>query len=269
MTAADGGSGVAGVDFFECSNGSTGCAGGGGTWNAIGTDTTAPYSVAWPLPGDGNRALKAVVSDRAGHTATAVTNVVVDQTAPTGTLTSPGPFLRGSVALAAAAADATSGVSSVDFQSSPAGAGTWTTIAQATSSPYGATLDTTGLGGDGPYDLRVFVTDKAGNVFVHQPAAPVLVDNTPPTVAMTAPPAYVSAGTTLASTQSDAGSGIDTVAFEYRAVGAPTWTVTPAALDTSALPEGRYEVRTVVLTGPATRPTPPTASPRTSTTRSR
>ena len=49
------------------------------------------------------------------------------------------------------------------FETSPAGAGTWTAIgAPDTTSPYSASLDTTTLA-DGDHDLRVTTRDNAGN----------------------------------------------------------------------------------------------------------
>jgi hypothetical protein len=247
VSATDSGTGVVAVDFFECSTTGATCTAGG--WNAVGNDTTAPYGVAWPLPGDGTRAVRAVATDAVGRTATATLSVVVDQTAPTGTLADPGPYLRGTVALSALAEDATSGVASVAFQVSAAGADDWKTISTDGDAAYGASLATTDtalVAADGNVDLRIFVTDKAGNVFSHPLASPRLVDNTPPTAAMTAPPAYVTGTVGLVSTQSDAGSGIDTVTHQYRKVGDATWTATPAAWDTTAL-RGAYELRTVVL----------------------
>ncbi len=57
--------------------------------------------------------------------------------------------------------------------------------AAAAAAPYSASLDTTALG-DGQVDLRVFVTDVAGNAATIPLASTPLVDNTPPTAAMTA-----------------------------------------------------------------------------------
>ena len=54
------------------------------------------------------------------------------------------------------------GVQSVDFQVSPANAGSWSSIDVDTTSPYGA-AGTRPLVADGLYDLRVVVTDNAGN----------------------------------------------------------------------------------------------------------
>src|SRR5207244_11277579 len=78
--ANDGGSGVASVEFFECSNTSADCA--TGTFNSLGVDATSPYSVSWNVPSDGNHALEAVATDNAGHPASTIENVSIDTTPP-------------------------------------------------------------------------------------------------------------------------------------------------------------------------------------------
>src|SRR5207253_11199776 len=81
-TAADpGGSGVAQVQFFECSNQSTDCS--TGVWSPLGTVAApGPYTVSWNIPGaDGHHALAAVATDHAGHPPSAIRNVNVDPSA--------------------------------------------------------------------------------------------------------------------------------------------------------------------------------------------
>src|SRR5207302_7634176 len=65
---------------------------GAGTWTNIGAaDTTSPYSVSWDTTavGDGLYDLRVVTSDNVGNTFTSalVTNVRVDNTKPTNSLT--------------------------------------------------------------------------------------------------------------------------------------------------------------------------------------
>ena len=100
-----------------------------------------------------------MTTDNAGgsFTSPAIT-VRVDNTAPTGSVTAPaaGANLRGTVGLTSDSADGGSGVATVQFQRSPAGAGSWTN--QAAS--WNTTLLTDGL-----YDLRVVTTDNAGGSF--------------------------------------------------------------------------------------------------------
>ena len=77
-----------------------------------------------------------------------------------------------------------SGVATRTYQHSPAGAGTWTTTPAA--------WDTTAVS-DGLYDLRVIVTDNAGNSTTSVTVANRQVDNGAPTVSLTAPSGYVNA----------------------------------------------------------------------------
>ena len=54
------------VDFFECSNSSTGCS--TGSWNQFGTDNSAPYAATWSTPAfDGPKAIRAVAVDAASN----------------------------------------------------------------------------------------------------------------------------------------------------------------------------------------------------------
>src|SRR4029078_1867827 len=121
---------------------------------------------AGPLPSDASRALRIVATDAVGRAATTIRNVTVDRTAPAATLGDPGANLGGTVPLSATASDTGgTGVNSVSFQRSPAGEDSWATISTDVTSPYSASFDTTDVG-DGQYDLRIFVTDVAGNTQV-------------------------------------------------------------------------------------------------------
>jgi hypothetical protein len=65
------------------------------------------------------------------------------------------------------------------FQYSPNGAGSWTTIATDTITPFSVTWDTTALTDGASYDLRVVTTDNASNTFT-SPTVTVTVDRTAP-----------------------------------------------------------------------------------------
>ena len=71
---------VADVEFFRCSDDSTGCS--TGTWVSLGTDTTAPFEASWPLDADGNRALRAVATDSASNTGAHVVDITIDRVVP-------------------------------------------------------------------------------------------------------------------------------------------------------------------------------------------
>ncbi len=159
--SADAGSGVQQV-VFESSPASA------GTWTTIGADTSAPYSVDWAtgsLADGSHYDLRAVTTDVLGHTQTTATvTVLVDNTTPTGSITGPAEatVVSGLTKLSSDSADTSSGVQQVVFESSPASAGTWTTIGTDTGAPYSVDWATGSLA-DGSYDLRAVTTDLAGN----------------------------------------------------------------------------------------------------------
>ena len=203
---------------------------GAGTWTDISVDATPPYNATLDTTGlaDGLYDLRVFTTDSAGNAEAtpATVQVRVDNTLPTGTVTSPADSaaIRGTVALTSNSADAGgSGVDTVQFQRSPAGAGTWTN--QAAS--WNTTAQT-----DGQYDLRVVTTDNAGNAFTSA-AITVRVDNTNPTGSVTAPAAAANLRdtVTLTSNSTDAGgSGVATVQFQRSPIGAGTWTNQAAEL---------------------------------------
>lgn len=102
--------------------------------------------------------------------------VLVDHTPPTATLASPGGSLSGMQTLTASAQDSGTGIEAVKFESSPAGANTWTTIGVATSPPYSVSFDTSQLA-DGSYDLRAEATDGAGNTAASPVVSNVAISN--------------------------------------------------------------------------------------------
>ena len=136
--------------------------GGAYTNPSFASDSSSPYTGSLDTTGyaDGLYDLRTFTSDVSGNsTASSGVTVRIDNTLPTGSVTAPtaGANIRGTtVALTSDSADAGSGVATVQFQRSPAGAGTWTN--------QGATFDTTAVA-DGLYDLRVVTTDNAGNSF--------------------------------------------------------------------------------------------------------
>ena len=226
--SADGGSGVASAQFQSTPHGA-------GTWTNVGAaDTTSPYSATWDTTAstDGLYDLRVVTTDNVGTAVTSATiaNVRVDNTAPTGSITTPAASanVRATISLTSSSADAGSGVASALFERSPAGAGTWTSVAAAdTTTPYSVNWATTGVT-DGPYDLRVTTTDKAGNTFTSPTITNVLVDNTAPvaSVVMTGgtPDAFQNGSTiyyrsttagsmALVATVTDTGSGAASALF--------------------------------------------------------
>ena len=253
--SADGGSGVASATFQRSPAGAN-------TWtNVAAADTTAPFTASWTTttPGDGLYDLRVTTADKAGNTFTSalVTNVRVDNTAPTGAITAPAAAanVRGTVNVTSSSADAGSGVASAQFQISPAGAGTWSNLGAAdTVSPYAASWDTTTFA-DGLYDLRVTTTDNAANATTTS-ITNVRVDNTAPTGSITSPlsSANIRGTVTVTSDSADTGSTVASALFQRSPAGADTWTNVAAADTTTPFTaswvtttpgDGLYDLRVI------------------------
>ena len=202
--SADTGSGVATVQFQRSPIGA-------GTW----TNQAASWNTT--LQADGQYDLRVVTTDNAGNAFTSGTVTVrVDNTLPTGSVTAPAGGTEIGVApvsLTSNSADGGSGVDTVVFQRSPAGAGTWTATPATWNTATGADAVA-----DSQYDLRVVTTDLAGNVFT-SPAVTVLVDHTAPTTsALLAPGSPSNAPVTVTFSAAD-GTGSGVSKTEYRVDG--------------------------------------------------
>ncbi len=162
---------------------------GDSTSGAVVATLTTPVSGgAWSTPvtpalSDGQYTVVATQRDATGNTGTSSPRTfTVDTVAPSGSLTAPAmnAWVGGSVSVASNSWDSLSGVASAQFQYSPEGVGSWTTIGTDTTFSYAVTWDASYLTDD-DYDLRVVTTDHAGNVFT-SPVRTVRVDNTDPIV---------------------------------------------------------------------------------------
>ncbi|MDX6484081.1 MAG: hypothetical protein QOE95_1852, partial [Gaiellaceae bacterium] len=222
-TVSDSGSGISTTAYEFSGN-------GGATW----TPTPASWNTA--LTGDGIYSVRVVATDNAGNQATDTSGSFrVDNTPPVAILDDPGAYLSGTVNFTSTATDSGSGVATVTYERSPAGSGSWTSIPAAWNTV--AALD-------GLYDLRVAVVDNAGNR-TNSALRTSRVDNTKPSVSLDSPLSNsdVSGTVALTSTASDAGSGLaGAVTYEYRTHPAGTWTATPAAWNTTLLPDGGYDL---------------------------
>jgi hypothetical protein len=181
--------------------------------------------------------------------------VKVDLVAPTTTMNDPGTNLRASVPLTATATDTVSGVASVTFEFSPAGAGTWTAVGTDTSSPYSVSLDTTSVS-DGLHDFRTVAVDYAGNSKTSAAVGNRRIDNLEPAGEITAPAsgATVTGVVSVRSDSEDSGSGVLRVDFQLKPASGPyallaSDTSAPYSIDwasnTGAYPDGRYTLRAI------------------------
>lgn len=248
-TASDAISGVATVAFQHKPS-------AGATWTTTCTDSASPWNCSFNTTSvtDGNHDFRVIATDAAGNSTTsaAVTNRLVDNTAPTGaTLTAPPAIITGAITInAGTPTDSGSGLQSVSIQRSPAGAGTWTTICTDATPAYSCSFVSTGVT-DGLYDFRATATDNAGNNAYSATSTNRRVDNTAPTAIADNPGLWVSGTIALGGSGSDAGSGLASLVLEGRAIGEPAWALLQTntgptvgvTYDTSLLLDDDYEIR--------------------------
>ena len=217
---------VTGVQFFVDNN-----------TTPLATDTSSPYSASWNTTTvtNGTHTLTAKAYDAAGNINTSTVTVTVDNTKPTVNLTAPtsDAQVSGTVNLAATASD-NDRVTQVQFFVD----NNTTPLATDTSSPYSASWNTTTVT-NGTHTLTAKAYDAAGNI--NTSTVTVTVDNTKPTVNLTAPTsdAQVSGtAVTLSATASD-NVGVTQVQFFVDN------NTTPLATDTSSPYSASWNTTTV------------------------
>ena len=198
---------------------------------------------------DGLYELRAVALDGSGNSGTsAVRNVRVDNTTPSGSITAPAAAatVGGVVSVQASASDpGGSGVAGVTVEFRAVGAPGWTALAADTSAPYEASWNTASLS-DGDYELRAGIEDIAGNASFTATVT-VTVDSSAPAVTLVDPGATLSGTVELTATSPDA----SVVVFAYRTAGAGPWTTIAtdstapwsATFATGSLANGTYDLR--------------------------
>ena len=243
-------------------------AGSSGPWTSIGTDHDGSdgWHVTWHTPGvsDGTYHLQMIETDDAGNTTvTPLADTVVDNTAPaSATVSVSGCAARcsGTNVIFNGSADASvSGIGAMDFQVKGAGASGFTTVGTQTG-VFAFHWNSTTVP-DGPADVRVAVTDAAGNGPTYSPVVTINVDNNAPTVSLTAPSA--AAGTI--SLGATGAADIATVSYDISPQGANTWTNVGSASsspftfawNTAARADGVYDLRATATTSRRSRSTTP------------
>jgi len=188
---------------------------------AVGAEaTTQPYSMSWDstTAASGPHSLSARARDAAGNqTTSAAVTVTIDNTAPTVSMSAPanGAMVSGTVPVSA---DASDNIAVVGVQFLLDGAALST---EDTTGPFSISWDT-GTAGTGAHTLSARARDAAGNMTTSATVS-VTIDNTAPTISMTAPAngAAVSKTLSLSATASD-NTGVAGVQFllDGAAVGA-------------------------------------------------
>ena len=242
------GSGVASVRYeYKPSAGST--------WSTACTSATTPFSCSFNTTAatDGLYDFRAVAIDGVSLTgaSAAVTSRRIDNTAPTATMGALAANLTGSVSLTSTLADSGTGVASAQYQYKLTSDSTWTNACSSSTTPYSCSLDTASLS-DGLYDFRVVAIDDVGNTGASTAVFSRRVDNTDPTVTMSALAANLTATVSLTSTPSD-GSGIASVEYQYKLSSGSTWTnacsssTSPysCSFNTASVADGLYDFRAI------------------------
>ncbi|MCL8253315.1 Ig-like domain-containing protein [Aeromicrobium fastidiosum] len=223
------------------------------TWTTLCTAASAPYtcSASTTSLANGTYDLRSVaVAGGTTYASATVAGVVVDNLAPSVTMTDPGSPLKGTKTFAASASDAHSGVAKVVVQAST-GSG-WSDLCTVSSAPYSCSVDTTTLT-NGTYSFRAVATDRAGNSTTSAVVANRVVQNTVSSVTLTAPGAYLKGSVTLNATATSTGT-IASVRIQRSVAGAGTWTdictdtTSPysCSFATPQVADGTYDLRAVV-----------------------
>jgi hypothetical protein len=151
---------------------------------------SAPIDTTNFLDGESTLVVRAV--DKAGNSGTEERRVVFDNTSPVITILSPtsgstvgGARRSGVIEIQAAATDSASGLSSAMIQIAN-GQGFEQSFPLDPAGPIERVIDSTRLGGDGPYRISVAAADRAGNA-KSATSVDVVVDNTGPTLNLASP----------------------------------------------------------------------------------
>lgn len=133
-----------------------------------GATLAAPLAFNWDVSraADGAYTLQLSARDRAGLNGAASVNVIVDNTPPRASITTPaqGAYVRGAGNISGVAFDANLQSYTLEIAAGTGAAATrWSPLGTATTSVTdGTLLDWQALPADGSYTLRLKVTDKAG-----------------------------------------------------------------------------------------------------------
>lgn len=239
-------------------------------WKTVCSGLSAPFNCTWSTTSFASDYydLRAVATS--GFTtvnSAVISDVLVDNTAPSVTMTDPGTPLRGTVTFGASAHDDHSGINQVVLQYSRAG-GTYQTLCTILTDPYTCRYATTGLA-DGTYAFRAVATDIAGNTTTSAAVTNRVIDNTVASVSVEDPGAWLT-GTVTVGAQASSSAGIASVRIQRAPTGTSTWTdlCTDATApyscswDTTTVSDGGYDLRAVLLDARGTSTTSAVVSAR-------
>ena len=230
---------------------------GGSSWKTLCSGLSAPFTCSWSTTAFSNDSfdLRAVATaGLTSSTSAVVSDVLVDNAAPTVAMIDPGTPLSGTATFAATASDAGSGVQQVVLQYAATG-GSYQPLCTLSVDPYSCRYATTTLA-DGSYAFRAVATDVAGNTATSAAVTGRVVDNTVSSVSLDDPGAFLSGRTTITA-HANSTAGIASVRIQYAASGTSTWTDLCTATtapysctwDTTTVANGSYDLRAVLTDG--------------------
>lgn len=201
-------------------------------------------------------------------TSAVISDVTVDNTAPTVSMVDPGSPLRGTLTFATVAIDDDSGVARVTIEHLRSGTSTWQPLCTITTEPWTCRFATTSLA-DGSYSFRAVAIDVAGNTATSSAVANRIVDNTASSVSVEVPGDFVSGSVTITAVANST-AGVTSVRIQRAPSGTTTWTdlcTTTAApyscpWDTTSVADGNHDLRAILLDGRGTATTSATVTTR-------
>ena len=243
-------------------------------WKSIsgcGQVVVTTYTCTWNTTGLANDYYDLCAVAVTGLTTTysdLIEGVLVDNAAPSVTMTDPGTPLSGTRTFAATASDADSGIAQVVIQYAATGTSRMFPLCTIVAEPFSCRYDTTKLA-PGSYTLRAVATDVAGNTSTSAVVTNRLVDNSISSVSLEDPGAALSGTVTLAATANST-AGVASVRIQRATAGGSTWTdictdsSTPytCSWNTAAVTDGLYDLRAVLLDGAGKTTTSATVSGR-------
>lgn len=182
-----------------------------------------------------------------------VSEILVDNVAPTVALADPGNPLSGVRNFTITAADDESGIGAVTVDYAATAAGPWTTLCTLTAAPYTCRVDTAALA-DGSWSFRATANDLAGNTKTSTVLTRT-VNNTVASVSVDNPGAYLSGTVTLTANAAST-NGVAAVTLQRAPAGGAfvnlcTDTAAPytCGWDTTTVTDGLYDLRAVMTDG--------------------
>jgi signal peptidase I len=246
-------------------------AAGANKWSTLCNNLTPPYNCTWNTTAFANDYfdLRSVaVSSGTATYSEPVTDVLVDNLAPTVTMSDPGALLSGTRTFTATASDTHSGILQTQIQFNRTGTTGWTPLCTVETAPYSCRFDTTTVA-NGTYSFRALATDAAGNSTISAAVTNRTVDNTVSSVSVEDPGAYLT-GTVTLDAAANSTAGVASVRIQTAPTGTSTWTTRcslaaapySCGWDTRTVTDGLYDLRAVLTDAAGKETIPATVAAR-------